>query len=178
MPTSAIANWQHALRPTMTHRANHLASLGLIVRTPGVDDRRNVVCSITDEGRATLESLCSGIRQTLSRGKVLTRIDEGRVKRYLLAMGQYYIQASDLVLIGLSVSDREGVPIALLVGALGLLQPTVSMSVQALEERGLVYRAVTFNNYSVRRDAFARTNYEYVTYAKRVDGHAYFLAVA
>lgn len=142
MPTSAIANWQHALRPTMTHRANHLASLGLIVRTPGVDDRRNVVCSITDEGRATLESLCSGIRQTLSRGKVLTRIDEGRVKRYLLAMGQYYIQASDLVLIGLSVSDREGVPIALLVGALGLLQPTVSMSVQALEERGLVYRDV------------------------------------
>ncbi len=142
LPTSAIATWQHALRPTMTHRANHLASLGLIDRAPGVDDRRNVVCTITDEGRAMLDDLCSGIRQVLVRGKALTRIDEGRIKRYLLAMGQRYVQASDLVLLGLAVNDGDGVPIALLVGALGLLQPTVSMSVQALEERGLVKRDV------------------------------------
>ena len=142
LPTSSIANWQHALRPTMTHRANHLASLGLIERTPGQSDRRNVVCEITDKGRETLMGLCTDVRQVLSRGKVLTRIDAERVKRYLLAMGQYYVQASDLILLGLCLNDREGVPIALLVGALGLLQPTVSMSVQALEDRGLVKRDV------------------------------------
>ena len=143
LPTSVIATWQHALRPTMTHRANHLSSLGLIQRTPGTDDRRNVVCSITDEGRAELDALCARMRHVLSRGKVLTRIETGRIKRYLLAMGQHYVQASDLVMVGLATNARDGVPISLLVGALGLLQPTVSMSVQSLEERGLVKRDVS-----------------------------------
>ena len=36
LPTSGIAAWQNALRPTMTHRANHLASLGFIERTAGM----------------------------------------------------------------------------------------------------------------------------------------------
>ncbi len=142
LPTSAIANWQHALRPTMTHRAKHLFSLGFIDRSAGVDDRRNVVCSITAAGRSELDMLCSGIRQVLARGKKLTRIEEGRIKRYLLAMGQHYIQAADLILVGLYVNSRDGVPISLLVGALGLLQPTVSMSVQELEDRGFVTRDV------------------------------------
>ena len=142
VPTSSIANWQHALRPTMTHRANHLAALDLIARGEGQTDRRNVVCTITEKGEARLAELCSEIRQVLAHGKVLTRIDSVRIKQYLLAMGQYYVQASDLVLVSLAVSPREGVPIALIVGALGLLQPTVSMSVQALEERGLAKRDV------------------------------------
>ena len=137
VPTSSIANWQHALRPTMTHRANHLAALGLIERGEGQTDRRNVVCAITERGEERLSELCSEIRQVLAHGKVLTRIDSTRIKQYLLAMGQYYVRASDLVLMSLALSPREGVPIALIVGALGLLQPTVSMSVQSLEERGL-----------------------------------------
>ena len=137
VPTSSIANWQHALRPTMTHRANHLAALGLIERGEGQTDRRNVVCAITERGEERLSELCSEIRQVLAHGKVLTRIDSTRIKQYLLAMRQYYVRASDLVLMSLALSPREGVPIALIVGALGLLQPTVSMSVQSLEERGL-----------------------------------------
>ena len=137
VPTSSIANWQHALRPTMTHRANHPAALGLIERGEGQTDRRNVVCAITERGEERLSELCSEIRQVLAHGKVLTRIDSTRIKQYLLAMGQYYVRASDLVLMSLALSPREGVPIALIVGALGLLQPTVSMSVQSLEERGL-----------------------------------------
>ena len=137
VPTSSIANWQHALRPTMTHRANHLAALGLIERGEGQTDRRHVVCAITERGEERLSELCSEIRQVLAHGKVLTRIDSTRIKQYLLAMGQYYVRASDLVLMSLALSPREGVPIALIVGALGLLQPTVSMSVQSLEERGL-----------------------------------------
>ena len=55
-------------------------------------------------------------------------------------MGQHYIQASGLILVGLYVNNRDGVPISLLVGALGLLQPTVSMSVGSLTKRGLVAR--------------------------------------
>ncbi len=142
VPTSSIANWQHALRPTMTHRANHLAALGLIERGEGQTDRRNVVCAITERGEERLSELCSEFRQVLAHGKVLTRIDTARIKQYLLAMGQYYVQASDLVLVSLALSPREGVPIALMVGSLGLLQPTVSMSVQSLEERGLAKRDI------------------------------------
>lgn len=142
LPTSAIADWQHALRPTMTHRANHLASLGLIKRAEGSVDRRNVVCSITEKGQEVLDEVCIQIRKLLTSGKVLTRIDPDRVKQYLIAMGQHYLQASELVLVGLSVCGVEGVPITQLVGALGLLQPTVSMSVQSLEECGLVVRDV------------------------------------
>ena len=43
LKTSAIAEYQGALRPTMTHRTNHLEELGLIDRTEGTSDRRNVV---------------------------------------------------------------------------------------------------------------------------------------
>ena len=142
LKTSDIAAYQGCLRPTMTHRTKHLEQLGLIGRERGGSDRRNVVCTITEKGEARLAELCSEIRQVLAHGKVLTRIDSVRIKQYLLAMGQYYVQASDLVLVSLAVSPREGVPIALIVGALGLLQPTVSMSVQALEERGLAKRDV------------------------------------
>ena len=52
MKTSDIAEYQGALRPTMTHRTNHLAALGLIDRSEGENDRRNVVCSISEEGRS------------------------------------------------------------------------------------------------------------------------------
>lgn len=141
LSTSAIASWQHALRPTMTHRADHLAALGLIDRRQGSSDRRNVVCSITEAGIEGLGKLCAEIRRVLARGKVLARIDSERIKQYVLAMGQYHLRASDLILLDLAVNRREGAPIALLVGSLGFLQPTVSMSVQALEERGLVERA-------------------------------------
>ena len=57
MKTSDIAEYQGALRPTMTHRTNHLAGLGLIDRSEGENDRRNVVCSISEEGRQYAEEL-------------------------------------------------------------------------------------------------------------------------
>ena len=44
LKTSAIAEYQSALRPTMTHRTNHLSGLGFIERGEGDTDRRNVVC--------------------------------------------------------------------------------------------------------------------------------------
>ena len=151
LSTSEIAGWQHALRPTMTHRADRLAALGLIDRSQGSSDRRNVVCSITEAGIERLGELCGQIRHVLARGKVLARIDAERIKQYVRAMGQYYMRASDLVLLDLAVNRREGAPIALLVGSLGLLQPTVSMSVQALEDGGFVERVA-----SGTKDAKAR----------------------
>ena len=51
MNTSEIAEYQGALRPTMTHRTKHLSELGFMVRSKGSSDRRNVICEISDEGR-------------------------------------------------------------------------------------------------------------------------------
>ena len=46
--TSEIAEYQGALRPTITHRTSHLAKLGFIHREEGSSDHRNVVCTLTE----------------------------------------------------------------------------------------------------------------------------------
>lgn len=55
-------------------------------------------------------------------------------------MGAYFCKAGDLVLLGIYAADEEGLTIMQIVEALGLLQPTVSMSVSALVEDGMVER--------------------------------------
>ena len=57
--TSAIAEYQGALRPTMTHRTNHLEKLGLIERAEGTSDRRNVVCSVSEKGAERASALAN-----------------------------------------------------------------------------------------------------------------------
>ena len=140
MKTSAIADYQGALRPTMTHRTNHLESLGLIDRREGSTDRRNVVCSISDRGREHVLELASLTRAQIPNGKALSRTSPERILKYVDAMGAYFCKAGELVLLGLYASDENSPTIMQIVDALGLLQPTVSMSVSALAERGLVER--------------------------------------
>lgn len=141
--TSDIAAWQGALRPTMTHRTNHLAKLGLIERAGGEVDRRNIVCRISPEGTACVEELCERTRQEIPSGRALSRTSSERIGKYVEAMGSLYCTAGDLVLIGLLDETTGACTIMKLVDKLGLLQPTVSMSVAALEERGKVGRVQT-----------------------------------
>lgn len=138
--TSDIASWQGALRPTMTHRTNHLARLGLIDRSEGQVDRRNVVCSISKKGEEWVEELCSRTRATIPSGLPLSRTSPERIGRYVESMGSVYCTAGDLVLLGLMDEATGACTIMKLVDKLGLLQPTVSMSVAALEERDKVER--------------------------------------
>lgn len=140
MKTSDIAEYQGALRPTMTHRTNHLAGLGLIERTEGESDRRNVICTISDDGRAYAEELADMTRSKIGSGRALSRTSAERIKKYVDAMGAYFCKAGDLVLLGIYASDEDGLTIMQIVEALGLLQPTVSMSVSALVDDGLVVR--------------------------------------
>lgn len=140
MKTSDIAEYQGALRPTMTHRTNHLAALGLIDRSEGENDRRNVVCSISEEGRQYAEELTDMTRAKIGAGRALSRTSADRIKKYVDAMGAYFCKAGDLVLLGIYAADEEGLTIMQIVEALGLLQPTVSMSVSALVEDGMVER--------------------------------------
>lgn len=140
MKTSDIAEYQGALRPTMTHRTNHLASLGLIERAEGEHDRRNVVCAISDAGRDRVERLSELTRAQIPSGRSLSRTSAERIRKYVDAMGSFFCKAGDLVLLGLRSLEGESATIMKLVDALGLLQPTVSMSVASLADRGLVVR--------------------------------------
>lgn len=138
--TSTIAEYQGALRPTMTHRTNHLASLGLIERSEGESDRRNVVCEISEAGRERVSELCALTRQQIPAGRALSRTSPERIRKYVDAMGSLFCKAGDLVLLGLFAADGDALTIMQIVDALGLLQPTVSMSVSSLVERGLATR--------------------------------------
>lgn len=140
MNTSSIAEYQGALRPTMTHRTNHLAGLGLIERAPGERDRRNVVCSISDLGRERVRELCGLTRAKIRSGRSLSRTSPERIEKYVDAMGSFFCNAGDLVLLGLLASEKGELTVMQLVDALGLLQPTVSMSVSALVEEGMLAR--------------------------------------
>ena len=140
MNTSEIAEYQGALRPTMTHRTKHLGELGFMHRTKGNEDRRNVVCEITEEGIAYLDEMTASISSVLRSGPLLSRTSTQRLRRYIDAMGALSCMSGDLVVLGILQAENECCTVSDLVSALGLLQPTVSMSVSALVEEGLVYR--------------------------------------
>lgn len=138
--TSAIAAYQGALRPTMTHRTNHLAKLGLIDRAEGTLDRRNVECCISDRGDEFLDELCGRVCCAIPAGYPLARTNVERVCKYVDAMGAVYCTAGGLILLALYLKDDRMDSVANLVEGLGLLQPTVSMAVGSLERAGKVVR--------------------------------------
>lgn len=140
LKTSSIAEYQGALRPTMTHRTNHLAKLGYIDRGEGSVDRRNIVCTISEEGHACVQHLAELTRSKIPSGQPLARTSAERVCKYVDAMGSVYCTAGDLVVLALYSDSEVPCTITRLVERLGLLQPTVSMSVGTLEGRGLVRR--------------------------------------
>ena len=136
--TSDIAEYQSALRPTMTHRTNHLANLGLITRVEGTEDRRSVVCEISEDGKKRVDDLCEACTKVLHSGSVLSRVTPDRIRRYADAMGALYIKASNLILVAMYETDGDSMRIGRIASALGLLQPTVSMSINALAAENLV----------------------------------------
>jgi DNA-binding MarR family transcriptional regulator len=140
LKTSAIAEYQGALRPTMTHRTNHLAKLGYIDRGEGQVDRRNIVCQISEDGREQVRKLSELTRAQIMAGQSLARTSAERVRKYVDAMGSVYCTAGELVLLALHMDAENECTITNLVDKLGLLQPTVSMSVSSLAKDGLVNR--------------------------------------
>ena len=140
LKTSAIAEYQGALRPTMTHRTNHLEELGLISRGEGGRDRRNVVCAVTPKGALHVEEISSLTCKEILPGQPLSRTQPERIVKYVDALGSVFAKAGDLVLLAMYLEDSGPVTITGLVDELGLLQPTVSMSVSSLVAEGLIGR--------------------------------------
>lgn len=140
LKTSDIAEYQGSLRPTMTHRTKHLATLGLIERVKGDMDRRNVVCQITDQGREVVRELCTNTCAMIPVGQALSRVTPDRMRKYVDAMGSVSCMSGELILLGLHEYDRDYFSVTDLVDGLGLLQPTVSMTVTSLVEDGYLER--------------------------------------
>lgn len=147
MKTSAIAEYQGALRPTMTHRTNHLSNSGLLDRLEGPSDRRNIVCSVTPAGLEEVQRLAELTKAQIIAGQPLSRTTVERVCKYVDAMGTMYCTAGDLVLLAL-YDDNDATTITALIDRLGLLQPTVSMSVSALVRQGYARRESSSNTSS------------------------------
>ena len=141
--TSQIADYQGALRPTMTHRTKHLSDLELLERTQGSSDRRNVVCGLTELGASLVDEVCTRMCMLLRSGSVLSRTTPQRICRYVDAMGAVTCMSGELVLLGITMAPDGQASVSELVRGLGLLQPTVSMSISTLVEQGLAYRVIT-----------------------------------
>jgi len=138
--TSDIAEYQHVLRPTMTHRTNRLERLAFIQRFAGESDRRTVCCSMTEAGEQYISRVAQSCATNIPAGMALNRAEPERMLKYSDAMGQLYCTAGDLVLIALDEWGNEGATVSQMVGALGMLQPTISMAVAELVRDGLLYR--------------------------------------
>lgn len=152
LSTANIASYQKALRPTMTHRTKHLASLGLMVRQKGDDDRRNVMCKITEQGRRYVEKACEEIRGILHLGNVLSRTSKQRVIRYVDTMGTVSCSTSDLVVLYIYLMGDGHCTVGEMATGLGSLQPTTSMAVSKLERADLIVRTATNNAHSATFD--------------------------
>lgn len=103
-------------------------------------DRRNVVCIITPEGSDCVDKLSELTCKEILPGQPLSRTLPERIVKYVDAMGSVFAKAGDLVLLAMYAEDAQPVTVTRLVEALGLLQPTVSMSVSSLVLEGLIER--------------------------------------
>ncbi len=147
---SQIASWQRVLRPTMTHRINHLVKRGLIERNGGEDDRRTICCSITDQGIRVLNELSDATNSATAKGYALHNIGRDRMIYYIDASGSFFCSAGDLPLLGIKMMGGSVHTITELVDCLGLLQPTVSMSVSNLVTEGYLKRNNISNGKTTR----------------------------
>lgn len=146
LTATEIADFQQVSRPTMTHRGNHLEKLGFITRTPGIDDRRQVRCAITDLGHkdvdVQLKELFAQLPEEMASlyGKGKHALEN--LRKQVIEMGTKEILAGSLTLLSFGVFDKnkEEITITDIVESTGLLQPTVSMSVARLERAGLLSR--------------------------------------
>ena len=105
----------------------------------GLADRRNIVCTISPAGGEEMRRLAELTKAQIMAGQPLSRTSVDRVCKYVDAMGSMYCTAGEMILLAVVESD-ESTTITTLVDKLGLLQPTVSMSVSSLVQNQLVMR--------------------------------------
>lgn len=147
---SELAEYQNALRPTITHRTAHLARLGYISRSGSSSDRRNICCRLTNEGNAKLDATLDLMIESAHSWNPKAKVDRQRICDFLDNAGVVSLLACELILLALYTkycNKTTSASVGELSQKLGLLQPTVSMAVSALTESGDVERALPQANH-------------------------------
>ncbi|MGI6755796.1 MAG: MarR family transcriptional regulator [Atopobiaceae bacterium] len=164
--TSEVADYQKALRPTITHRMNLLAKHGFIDRQEGADDRRNIVCFVTEDGKDRARLLAKRTAESIANGQALARTSPDRIIRYADAMGSVPVSAGDMLMLVLLSSREYTSSVSGIVDKLGLLQPTVSMSISSLVDEDLIERQK--NSGLAGRSTSLRLTADGVVYAEKI----------
>lgn len=140
---SQLAEYQRALRPTITHRVAHLASLGLVERLDCSVDKRNICSTLTPEGKKILSYTLNLMRENLQTQQVRDSVSSQRMCEAIDKAGSISLSAADHILVALYIDYAEAgdvVSVGALSESLGILQPTVSMAISLLADRGLIER--------------------------------------
>lgn len=140
LSVSQIAKYQDTLRPTMTHRAKRLRSLGYIECAQGDQDRRKVMCEVTELGRSRVEELCRICSNLARKGMTPLHVSASRMRYYVDGMGTLACDSGDLVLLATKIMEPKGCFLSDIIELLRLMQPTASMAVASLEKSGLLCR--------------------------------------
>ena len=136
---SDLASYEGVIRPTMSHRLQRLARLGLVEQARGEEDRRSVLYGLSERGRWQVEDFLEATAQAIAPPDPLASVSPERLGRYVEAAGCVPASASDLVLLALEVEGRP-LRVTDLQRRTGLIQPTCSVTLATLEGRGLVER--------------------------------------
>lgn len=140
---SDLAEYQGALRPTITHRVSHLEKLGFVLRSDCSADHRTICCAISKEGELALNRVLKAMYDQVKLWSPSTYASKGVIAEALNNAGSLSLSAADLILVALeSEFKQQGIEptVGNLSAQLGVLQPTVSMAVAKLENKGLVTR--------------------------------------
>lgn len=140
---SDLAEYQGALRPTITHRVSHLEKLGFVLRSDCSADHRTICCAISKEGELALNRVLKAMYDQVKLWSPSTYASKGVIAEALNNAGSLSLSAADLILVALeSEFKQQGIEptVGNLSAQLGVLQPTISMAVAKLENKGLVTR--------------------------------------
>lgn len=140
---SDLAQYQDALRPTITHRVAHLVKVGFLERSEGEEDKRNVCCSLSSEGKEYLTKTLENLRNNLQTQEIRDSVSLERMCLAVDNSGSILVSSADLIVLAISIdycATGETVLVGELSRNLGILQPTVSMAVGTLEREGLIKR--------------------------------------
>lgn len=147
---SDLAQYQNALRPTITHRTSHLARLGLISRIGSHEDHRNICCELTQAGEDKLNSMLDLMIDSAHAWKPESDVDRKRIAHFIDNAGAVSLSSSELVLLAIFCNycnETPRVTVGELSQKLGLLQPTVSMAVSALSSSNDIKRSNAASSY-------------------------------
>ena len=140
LSATQIAQAQGISCPTMTHRGDRLSSLGYISRERSGDDKRRLKCALTRKGTLFVRRTVRELAERASDEAKLKGLEPAEVAEIVARAGSLPMSADLLTLLCFAAADVASMPVMGIVGATALLQPTVSMAVLRLEEKGCIER--------------------------------------